>query len=42
MLLEGCIHYGNRFERREPKKEVVPVIPPLYRRLRRHFPRRYF
>ena len=42
MLLDGCIHYGTRFEKREPKEEVRVVIPPLYRRLRRHFPRRYF
>jgi hypothetical protein len=36
--LDGCIHYGNKFDRREEKEDggIFPYSP-LYMRMRRHF-----
>ena len=36
--MEGCIHYGTQFERREEVKheECQVRFSPLYMRLRRH------
>jgi len=37
LWLEGCIHYGTQFEKREEIKEETPFrFSPLYMRLRRH------